>query len=296
MSPPHATTHVHIATLLSAGGIAEQHQADVLGEQVDRVVPRDGDGDLELAGQVGGAVQGLGGIATEDGSGFLELARLLHGTPGLDAVAQIPVHPEVQVGALGGLGRQQVGDAIRQQAGLRVAIPLEGSGRGHHIAVDVATGRERRAQGAHDAADHLLEVRLLHAVHLEGLARGDPQRAVAEPIGEGIERQIEGRGNAPARIAQPQHHLPILLNPLATVVPIVLLVAAVELEDLDGGIGEAGQRVAQFGSQGIMQVAAAGLERLLFGGGVGGGSRWERRAVGDRRRGHRHAEGLIDRN
>ena len=46
----HATAHVDVAAPQIAGGVGEGHQADVLGEQVNRVVPRHGDGHLEFPG------------------------------------------------------------------------------------------------------------------------------------------------------------------------------------------------------------------------------------------------------
>ena len=56
MGTAHAATHIDIAALGSTGGIAEQHQADVLGEQIHRVVPRHRYRHLELARQVSGAI------------------------------------------------------------------------------------------------------------------------------------------------------------------------------------------------------------------------------------------------
>ena len=118
-------------------------------------------------------------------------------------------------------------------------------------------------------ADHLLEVGLGDAVHLEGLPGGGAQGAVADPIGQIIEGEEEGGRYAAGGGAQPQHHLPVLLFPLAAVVPVVLLVAAVELEDLNRRLGEVGPVVAEFGGQGLAQVVTAGLEGLETAGGGG---------------------------
>ena len=46
----HAAPHVHIAAHGPALGIAEQHQPDVLGQQVHGVIAGHRDGHLELAG------------------------------------------------------------------------------------------------------------------------------------------------------------------------------------------------------------------------------------------------------
>ena len=260
----HATAHVDVAALGSALGIAEQHQADVLGEQVDRVVPGNGDGHFEFARQIGGPIERFAAVAAENSALQLPGPDCFYAVAGLDPVTELAVHPDVEVGAFGCLGGQQVGDVIGQLAGGRVGTFLKGCGRSHHIAVDVPTGREGGAELAHDRADHLLEVFLVDAVHLEGLAGGGPQGAIAEPVGQLVDCQIEPAWNPAAGVAQPQHHLPILFLPLAAVVTVVLLVAAVKFQDLDRAITEIGSFVAEFPEQRLLQVAAVGLELFKF--------------------------------
>ena len=101
-------------------------------------------------------------------------------------MAKVTVNPKVEVRALGGLGRQQIGDLVGQLPGGWVTVVLEGGGWGHHIAVDITAGREARTHGSGHRADDFPQIGLGDAMHLEGLAGGGPQTAVAEPIGQFI--------------------------------------------------------------------------------------------------------------
>ena len=91
----HAAAHIDIATAQLAVGIGEGHQTNVLGEQVHGVIAGHRDGDLELARQVGGAIEGLVDIPAEDAALPLALAHLLHRRARLDPVAQFAVHPKI---------------------------------------------------------------------------------------------------------------------------------------------------------------------------------------------------------
>ena len=266
MGAAHAATHIHIAALGPALGVREQHQAHVLGEQVHGVVAGHGDGHLELSRHVGAAIEGLLAIAAEHPTLPLAFLHPPGGGSGFDPVAEIAVHPHVQVRPFSRLGSQQVGDVIGQLAGRRIPPLGVGGRRGHHIAVDIATGGQGGTQVAHDRADHLPEVLLVHPVHLEGLAGGDPQRAVAQPVGQLVHGQKEVAGDAAAGTAQPQHHLPVLLTTLLAVVAIVLLVTAVKLQNLNCVLTEIGQLVAQLGVERLAQMVAARLQLLELGG------------------------------
>ena len=261
----HAAAHIHIAAPQLAVGIGKGHQTNVLGEQVHRVVAGHRNGDFELARQVGGAIKGLVDITAEHAALQLALANLFHRCAGLDPVAQFTIDPEVQVGAFGSGGGEQVGDLVGEAAGGRVGALLKRGGRRHHVAVDVTAGGQGGAHGPHDRADHLLEVALTHAMHLEGLASGGPQRAVAEPVGQIIHGQKQAGGDAATGAAQPQHHLPVLLLAFLAIFAVVLLITAVEFEQLHGAITEVMGVVGQLGGQGFLQVAAVGLELFKFG-------------------------------
>ena len=119
-------------------------------------------------------------------------------------------------------------------------------------------------------------------MHLEGLPGGDPEAAAAEALGEVVEGEIEGGGDAAAGAAQPQHHLPILLASLAAVVAVVLLITAMELEDLDSRFREVVVLVVEFAEQRFLQVTTGGFQGLELGRRRSGG-----RVIGYRRRGHR---------
>ena len=89
---------------------SEHGTHEVLGEEVDRVVPRDRDGDLELAGQELLAVDGLGrvlkvGPELVEGPGLGDLGVLA-----LHAHELLAVEPDVIVGAR--LGGKQVGHVL----------------------------------------------------------------------------------------------------------------------------------------------------------------------------------------
>jgi hypothetical protein len=91
-------------------------------------------------------------------------------------------------------------------------------------------------EGCVDARHRRLEVSLDHAVQLDGLPRGDPQRAVAVAPRDAVECEpLRGREHA-ARNAHAQHEgeclLHLLLAALAAQVAVVLEVHAVEFHQL----------------------------------------------------------------
>ena len=284
----HAAAHVHIAAAQLAVGIGEGHQADVLGEQVHGVVAGHRDGDLELARQVGGAIEGLVGITAEHAALQLALAHLLHRGARFDPVAQFAIDPKIEVGALGSGGGEQVGNLIGEAAGGRVGAGLKRGRRCHHVAVDVAAGGQGGTHRPHDRADHLLEVALAHAMHLEGLAGGGPQGAVAEPVGQVIHGQKQAGGDAAAGAAQPQHHLPVLVLAFLAIFAVVLLIAAVEFEQLHGAITEVMGVVGELGGQGFLEVAAVGLELLEFGALTAAGQAGKGPLIAHQQRRHPH--------
>jgi len=99
-------------------------------------------------------------------------------------------------------------------------------------------------------------------MHLERLACGHPQGAVAEAIGQIIEGQIQRGRNATAGAAQAQHHLPVFFLAFLPVFAVVLLIAAVKLEQLNSAFAEVGTFVLQLFGEGIAQVGAIGLQLL----------------------------------
>ena len=75
-------------------------------------------------------------------------------------------------------------------------------------------------------------------MQLEPLARRGPDCVVAVLVRESIEGQIQLRWNETAWATGSQHHSIVFLLPLDPIVAVVLLVGAVELEDLDRVLGE----------------------------------------------------------
>ena len=77
---------------------------------------------------------------------------------------------------------------------------------------------------------------LQDAVELNGLARGDTDRAVGETFAQGVQRQILVRRQPPARHARARHDGVFLVQPLLLArrggVPVVLLINTVEFQEI----------------------------------------------------------------
>ena len=148
----------------------------------------------------------------------------------------------------------------------------------HDVPLDVAAATERRQQRAVDGGDRLLQVALEHAVELEVLARGHAQRAVGPLLADVVVRQVRLGGDDAARDPRPDHQLVVLVEPfgarLLAAVAVILLVDAVELEQLLGVVAERGRVVEQLLFDEPTQVIAARLDGLVAGEAV------ERAAVG----------------
>ena len=221
-------------------------EADVVGENVDRVVGRMGDADLELAGQEGRAIQRLilgflAGILAED--------------------EDLVVGPRA--------GEQDGGQKLCGLAQGLVDLVLDRRGGGDDIADDVAAAGHGGQQHPVDLADGLAQVALQDAVELEGLARGDAQRAVAEAVGQLVEAEVLLGGDDARGDAGPDHEVPLLvvagLLEGGGGVTVVLLVGAVEFEQGVGGVAYAdGGVVGQLGGDGAAEATAGGLD--TFGG------------------------------
>jgi hypothetical protein len=217
--------------------------AEIVGQHVDRVVLGNGEADLELPRQVGAPVERV-------------LLR-----PG-DALA---VEPDLVIGA----GRRE--EPAREFA--RVALePLvhrvaDRRGAGGDVAHDVAAGRERRQHRLVDRGEERLQRRLDYAVELHALARRDAQAAVAEPVGEAVQREPLRRGEAAAGDARAHHELGRLaeaaLLPLGRAVAVVALIDAVELEERAVGVAEPrGAGVGDRLRERAAQARARFLDRL----------------------------------
>ena len=131
----------------------------------------------------------------------------------------------------------------------------------HDVAVDVAARGDRVEQRGVDRLHAALEIALDHAVELERLTGGEPQRAVAVVRRDAVHRQpLGGRAHA-AGHAHADHErvrlLQLLLAPFGAHVAIVLLIGAVELGQLGVVLGDrAGLRLGQTIGDAAAQEAA----------------------------------------
>ena len=80
-----------------------------------------------------------------------------------------------------------------------------------------------------------------------------------------IEGKKQPGGDASARTAQPQHHLPAANLVRLAQFAVVLLVAAVKLQQLNGIFREANIVVAELAQQRVAQMGAVQLALLRFG-------------------------------
>ena len=238
----HAATNADVESCELAV-LDDGDEAEIMGEHVDIVVRWHGKGDLELAWQVGLAIQGLAfrfgpgeGHLIQPQFGVRARARFQVQRQAARPVVHLGVHP----------GKQRIG-------------------RNQDIAIDVTAGGNGVDQAGVDGLQGGFEFALDDAVKLEGLARGQAQRVVGEADGDGIQRQpLFGRDHA-TRSARANHEavvrLQFLLATLFAQVAIVLLVAAVELDD--GGVvlaDGAGMAVRKALDQAAAQEAAALLD------------------------------------
>ena len=164
--PPHpaAGDDVGAQHLARAVGVHDDDDAEVVGEQVDRVVARHRHRDLELAREELRAVDGLRG-AGEVGAVRVVVAGCRDLWPLEDGARELlAVEPDVVVGP--GLRREQVRDVLGEARARGVVRPRRlGEGRGGRadVPVDVAAGAERRAHRLDDGGEGRLEVALEHA-------------------------------------------------------------------------------------------------------------------------------------
>ena len=110
-------------------------------------------------------------------------------------------------------------------------------------------------------------------MHLEGLAGGCPQGSITQTIGEFIQGQKEPGGDASPWAAQPQHHLPAADLVGFAQFAVMLLVAAMELQQLNGIFCEANLIVAELAQQWVAQMVTVQLALLRLRQGLRSGFR-----------------------
>ena len=212
--PPPASTTKPVNSPVSPS-LQGGDDADVVRVDVDAVVARPGDADLELARQVGLAVQRLDRSV---GRRCLGRDRPLAVDPQLPVRRGARPEPSNQFGDDRCEHGSPVG--VRQRAG-------------HHVADDVTAGGERREQRVVDATHDVVQLTLRNEVVLHALPGGQAHRAVGE-LGEAVERQPLIEGDHPAWHRRAHHarvvERELLLRAGPAHVAVVLLVDAVELE------------------------------------------------------------------
>ncbi len=245
MRHAHAAADHHVVAD-DAAGLLDRDEAQVVREHVDVVVRRQCDGDLELPRHIGAAV---------DRFVFLLAAREL-----------FAVDPDLVPGAA--LRQQMRPDRLRQprHLGMRAALPRIDAR--DHVAVHVAAGGDGVEHRVVEAAYRVTQVALDDAVELDGLPRGQPQRAVAAFARDPLRRQPLPWRQDTAGHAQPRHEDERLLHLLASAfgaqVAIVLHVDAVEFGQLLIVVRQrAGLHAGQAIGDGAAQQAAVGLDRFV---------------------------------
>mmetsp|Transcript_9831 Transcript_9831/g.22936 ORF Transcript_9831/g.22936 Transcript_9831/m.22936 type:complete len:443 (+) Transcript_9831:990-2318(+) len=265
----------------------DDDEADVVDEEIDRVVAGDRHRNLELAGEVLAAVEGFLRIPGDDAIarvvkhcvahlGVQILDRLCDGgddgggggalhhvlLPVLDSSRLLAVHPKL--GKSGGGGGEEVSNVVASLKGVLVGGVREGGGGGHDVAVDVAAPAEGRTPRIGDGGNDALEVRLLHTVDLPRLTGSRPDVVLPPLCGDVVDGLVHlGRQLAVGDL-EAQHKLvasgvPCLVGALE--VAVLLHVGPVVLEDDDRVVGDAdGLAVGHLLLQGVAEVG-----RVLLG-------------------------------
>ena len=221
----HPAANGHIPPCHAAFVVEDCDEAEIMREHVDIVGGRHRHHDLEFARQVGLAVDRLHHVVLTAG----------------DALA---VEPDFAVGRC--LRRQVIRDLARQFQRGRMGRALLGVGAAHHVAVDVAAGRNRIQQRRIDFLQRRFQVRFDDAVQLYRLPRGQPHGVVAVVARHLVEREPLRRRQHAAGNAHADHEgeglLHLLSGALGPQVAVVLQIHAVELHQLlvvlDDGAGD----------------------------------------------------------
>ena len=101
-------------------------------------------------------------------------------------------------------------------------------------------------------------------MHLKGLSGGGAQCAVAIAVGEVIQSCEQVGRNTTTWVAQPQHHLPAAHLVGFAQFAMVLLIAAVEFQQLNRILTETDVVVQQFRLERFAQMTAVKLPFLSF--------------------------------
>ena len=239
---PQAAAHQHVEPRERVP-VGNHHEPQIVAVDIGAVVVRGCDGGLELAREIALSVDRLG-LGRRCALGDL-----------------VAVEPDLVIGPG---PRQQARRDLARHGERLIAQPTGQRRRAaHHVALHVAAGAERRDQRVVQGADGSFQVALHHAVKLVVLSRRDPQRAVAVAPRQLVEHEILIGGEHAARNLAADHEGVVRLEagiaPLAACVAVVLLIDAVELEQLRGRVFE----MAGVGGELRGERAAQPAARLL---------------------------------
>lgn len=228
--------------------VGDGEEREVVGENIDVIGWRAGDGDFEFSRQIGFAVDGLD---------FLFRA--------LDFFA---IEPNFVIGARA--WGEVIGELLRLLDDLGVVGGEVRVGVAHHVAVDVAAGSDGVHGGFVDRLDHFFQVGLDDAVDLEGLAGGNFDGAVSEVVGDVIDGDPLGRGGDAARDADARHErvgfFEAVFAAIGAEFAVILLVGAVEFDQLLIIFAEgAGGEVFEAFGESSTEVIAAGFNAFVGG-------------------------------
>jgi len=232
--------------VVALDSVQHSFQRQIVCEDVDAVVVRQANRHFVLARHIGRAVERL-----------IALGCYLYAR----AIGQhlLAIEPELVVG--GRFGHELIADLLGQRLIVEVRVGQQiGHRAGHGVARHIAAAAVGTDPALVQRLDQRLHIGLADAVELEILPGGDPDGVVAIGRRQIIGQQILLGSQTAARELGAYHELPgaiqSLLLALAARVAVILLVGAMELQQLvcalgDIGGAEIGQLVEQEATQAI---------------------------------------------
>ena len=206
---PHAAANHDVVTDDSIA-LHDRDKAEIMGENIDIVMRRQCDGDLEFARQVG----------TAENRFILDLA-----TGNL-----FLIQPDLVPSS--GARQQMARDVACQVADRGVEVATPGICGRDDVAIDVAAGGDGVHQIGVQALHQRLQVALQDAMELHGFTRGQADGVVGTLDRKFFHLQPLFRGQNAGRHPHPNHEAEGLLHPLLAAfsaqVAVVLLIKSVE--------------------------------------------------------------------
>ena len=237
----HSTTDHDVETQKFVVVIHDDNATDIVRVDVQRVVARNGNSDLKLAGEVSVSVERFLRMVEDDtpsrvvGHSLVNVVVFNFFSPELGGSDLFSVQPELRKG--GSHGTEEVGKDLGVFADILVVLRDEGGRGRHNVTVDVSTGTDGGRTNVHDRGNHGLEGALHDSVKLEALASGSSEVALSVVGGEVVEQPVEVRGEFSCGLLETEHELVILH--LSAFFTVGLLVGSVVLHDLVSVLGDA---------------------------------------------------------